>query len=351
MKNHLKILSFLLFYNCAGPTNPFGADILISESFEADLSQSTTTAVELEMYPKRQYYNSPYNLSIRIKDPHFVISDFRYDIVYNHRKLNRWFKSEEIKFPTDPDGMIEITFKNLSILPGNINQIAFLYYPAGSQNPIVHKLKVPECLREDRPNKLLINPFKVSKNIQLSIEELAAKYDYNPSLIAALIAQESSFKRKAISRAWALGLTQITPIAHQEVKKYKESWDIYPKFQKLPLGTIKTYLNKNIINAHNDWRLDNSKSIEGGILYLDYIKDYWKTPNKEDLLSSTFKRNIPEVDIYLASYNSGPYRVKRSIIKNGKDWLFDKSLTEARKYVMNIKSYCYSFSEGQRYEN
>ena len=56
-----------------------------------------------------------------------------------------------------------------------------------------------------------------------------------------------------------------------------------------------------------------------------------------------FKKEIPTTDILLASYNSGAYRVKKSIIKNKEEWLFDKSLNEARKYVMNIKSYCHSF--------
>lgn len=350
MRRLICILPLILFYSCAGPTNPFGGDIFISEKFELNAKSKKGAKVNLHMYPARQYYNSPYDLSIKIKDPNFVISKFRYDIVYNHRKLNRWFKSEEIKFPKNKDGEIEIVFKNLSILPGNINKIAFLYYPAGSKQPIVHKLEVPECLKEQQDGDLFISPFKVTENLKQSIKSLAGQYKYNPSLIAALIAQESSFKTKAISKAWALGLTQVTPTAHQEIKKFKAAWDIYPEFEDLSLRTIKNYLKENKINAGNDWRLDNNKSIEGGILYLDYIKSYWGTPNKKEILSTTFKKGIPEVDIYLASYNSGPYRVKKSIIKNGENWLFDKSLNEARKYVMNIKSYCYAFNEGDQHE-
>ena len=102
------------------------------------------------------------------------------------------------------------------------------------------------------------------------------------------------------------------------------------------------------INSKNDWRLDEKKSIEGGILYLNYLSQYWNKTEKEDILSDVFKQDIPKTDILLASYNSGAYRVKKSILKNRKDWLFDDSLHEARKYVMNIKSYCYSFRGGNK---
>ena len=74
------------------------------------------------------------------------------------------------------------------------------------------------------------------------------------------------------------------------------------------------------------------------------------TPEKKEILSDAFADDIPTTDILLASYNSGAYRVKKSIIKNKKEWLFDDSLHEARKYVMNIKSYCYSFDQGNNNE-
>lgn len=335
--------------SCAGPTNPFGGDIFISEKFTLD-QDFKREDIKLTFSPGRQYYNSPHDLKIKLIDPNFDIKNFKYEIIYNNKKLNRWFKTEEIKFPKLKSDPIVISFKNLSILPGNINKIQFLYYPNGSRFPVVHNLNIPECLKDFKPDKLNITPFRITNQLENNIKVLSGKYNYNPSLVAALIAQESSFNPKAVSFARALGLTQVTPTAHQEIQRYKKEWFIYPKFRDLSLNTIKSQLKQNQINAKNDWRLDEKKSIEGGIIYLNYLLSYWSTPDKTAILSQVFKNDIPKIDILLASYNSGAYRVKKSILKNQENWLFDKKLKEARKYVMNIKSYCYSFNEDIKHE-
>lgn len=339
----------LFFISCAGPTNPFGADVFISENFKIS-EESTHNNIDMKLFPDRQYYNSPYDMELQITDPDLDITQFRYEIIYNHKKLNRWFKSEEIIFPKNPNGPIKIKFKNLSILPGNINKITFLYYPKGSENPLVHHLEIPECFTSEKVQNIDVTPFEVKNDLLDQIEKISGNYEYNQSLVAALIAQESSFRPKTISKAWALGLTQVTPLAHKEITKVKTDWPIYPQFESLSLRTIRTLLEVNKINAKNDWRLDPKKSIEGGLIYLDYIKNYWSTPDKKQILLSTFKNEVPRLDIYLASYNSGAYRVKKSLLENGKDWLFDNELNEARKYIMNIKSYCYAFKEGKHHE-
>ena len=344
IKNVYIICIFIITVSCAGPTTPFGGNVFIAQKIDIDKSRNSSISnIDISSTPKRQYYNSPYNLTLTIKDPKFSLKTFKYDIVYNNHKLNRWFKTEEIKIKDQNKGHISIHFKNLSILPGNINKISFLYYPAGSKNPITYKLKVPECYKNIQIEKINISPFRVNNKLVKNIESIADKYGYNQALIAALIAQESSFRPNQLSVAKALGLTQITPLAHEEIIKVKNDWKIYPKFKKLPYLNLKTKLISNIINDENDWRLDNKKAIEGGVIYLEYLSKYWGTPEKKKILKDVFKKEIPTTDILLASYNSGAYRVKKSIIKNKEEWLFDKSLNEARKYVMNIKSYCHSF--------
>ncbi|MDP7319354.1 MAG: transglycosylase SLT domain-containing protein [Bacteriovoracaceae bacterium] len=352
MANYIVLFLFLVsICSCAGPTTPFGGDIFIGEEFKVENS-ITRDDIDVLFSPDRQYYNSPYHLKIKLKDPNFDIKSFRYEIVYNHRKLNRWFKAEEIKIPESPDGPVEINFKNLSLLPGNVNHISFLYYPKGEQYPIIHKLKLPECYRNSQPEDFITKPFEVSELLKHNIKAISKKYKYNSALTAALIAQESSFNPKALSYAKALGLTQVTSAAHSEISKIKKNWNIYPKLDQMSLGKIKTSIKNSKINRHNDWRLDINKSIEGGLLYMEYLNSYWSTPVKEELLQRTFQNEpIPRTDILLASYNSGPYRVSKALAKNQKEWLFSASLSEARKYVMNIKSYCYSFKQGSQYEN
>ena len=351
MAMKLLILTIILMNlaSCAGPTNPFGGDVFISEEFTIK-GQANNHDVVMSVSPDRQYYNSPYDLTLKIQDPNFQIDKFRYEVVYNNKKLNRWFRAEEIEIPSSKDQPVIISFKNLSILPGNINKISFLYYPVGSNLPIIHQLEVPECYQDIKNNNLSIAPFKVQPKLQDNITTISDKYGYNASLIAALIAQESSFNPHALSFAKALGLTQVTPVAHAEITKYKPEWKMYPRFSTLPYLNLKSKVVSNEINSRNDWRLDEQRSIEGGILYLNYLNEYWMTPEKKEILSDAFADDIPTTDILLASYNSGAYRVKKSIIKNKKEWLFDDSLHEARKYVMNIKSYCYSFDQGNNNE-
>ena len=344
------LLSMLLVFSCAGPTNPFGGDILISENFQISQLASRSISdenIQISLSPDKQYYNSPYDLSIKINDPNFDLKRFRYELVYNHKKINRWLKTEEIHLPKKPSDPVEIRFKNLSLLPGNMNQISFLYYPTGSTHPLVHKLEVPQCLKELAATQLNISPFKVSNSIKDNIQQIAKKYTYNPSLIAALIAQESSFNIHALSVAKALGLTQITPLAHREIAQVKPAWKIYPKFNQLTYPMLKYHLSTNAMNPKNEWRLDPEKSIEGGVIYLEYLENYWSSPEKSQLLKQTFNDVIPMTDILLASYNSGAYRVKTAIQSKGKEWLLAKELLEARKYVMNIKSYCYAFNPGE----
>ena len=169
--------------------------------------------------------------------------------------------------------------------------------------------------------------------------------EQTPSIAGPVIVFEGVIGAQAVSVAKALGLTQVTPLAHQEIKKFKSNWEIYPNFSALTYSDIKSKLSTEKITPYNDWRLDPQKSIEGGIVYLQYLENYWNTPDKQKILEQSFASNIPRTDIILASYNSGAARVKQSILKNDKDWLFDKSLNEARNYVMNIKSYCYAFSK------
>ena len=341
---------FLLIVSCAGPTNPFGGDVFISEEFSVNQAGSSHHDISIDMSPDRQYYNSPYDLSIKIQDPKATLKNFKYEIVYNNKKLNRWLKSEEIFMPKKPEDPIIVNFKNLSLLPGNINKISFLYYPAGENIPVIHRLEVPECLKTMRVSDISIAPFKISQSLKRNIINIADKYKYNPSLIAALIAQESSFDPYALSVAKALGLTQVTPVAHREIARVKEDWEIYPGFSDLSFVNLRYRLKSRLITPRNDWRLNQEKSIEGGILYLNYLSRYWASEEKKTLLSEVFQSDIPMTDILLASYNSGAYRVKKAIIKNQKDWLFDENLNEARKYVMNIKSYCYSFHQGVQNE-
>ena len=342
------IIIFILITACAGPSTPFGSDVLISKEYKVETQDISN--VQINTYPTKQYYNSPFDLTIKIKDKDFDITKVKYEILYNNKKINRWFKTEEIIIPQNKKDEFFIHFKGISIRPGNKNEITFLYYPKNQKLPIAYKFGTPTCKISFNKTVNNTSPFRVPASLKNTINTKAQEYNYNPSLVAALIAQESSFNSRSLSFSRALGLTQITPIAHEEINKIKNQWRIYPDFEELPYLNLKAKIFARKINSKNDWRLDNSKAVEGGMLYLDYLQSYWSKESKNELLKSQFADNIPMTDILLASYNSGAARVRRAIERKGNDWLFDKKLNEARKYVRNINSYCYSFNEETSHE-
>ena len=346
MLKYFLFLTQIVLIGCAGPSTPFGANIFISQDIKVDLNYLKNENIKISSYPKKQYYNSPFHFTLNILDPYFNLEKFKYKILYNNKELSRWIKTETVHLPQSKNTPLKIEFSNLAILPGHINQISFLYYTSISKLPVRYDFNIPDCFKSYNHNLFETNPFTISKHIKKNILTYSKDYDFNPSLIAGLIAQESSFNQKALSYAYALGLTQITPTAAKEIRKYKPDWDIYPSFERMDISEIKDHLKKYQINQVNDWRLNPQKSVEGGVLYLDHLESYWAKKTNSKLLAKIFNQNIPYTDILLASYNSGAYRVKKSIKKQKEKWLLSPELKEARKYVMNIKSYCYSFENG-----
>jgi soluble lytic murein transglycosylase-like protein len=182
-------------------------------------------------------------------------------------------------------------------------------------------------------------------HILKTIEKLAGEHKINPSFLAGLIAQESAFDHRAISWARAIGLTQITKLAEQEVSKFYSHWPRYDGLDSLSLPILKTMIITGQINAHNEWRLNPQMSIRGGLTYLTLLSNYWRRPENFARIVAQFKD--PEEgfsQVILASYNSGFTRVGSALDRKGQNWIKENELKEARKYVSRILSYCYHFS-------
>jgi membrane-bound lytic murein transglycosylase MltF len=146
----------------------------------------------------------------------------------------------------------------------------------------------------------------------------------NPNLLAGLVAQESGFDPEAETWAHAVGLTQITPVAAEEIETVKPNW-------------------KNI--KKKDWRTIPSKSIEGGAIYLQFLNQYWADQDSTQLL---IDHNATDMSaVILASYNSGAARVKKNVADTSDKWLDQPNLKEAFRYVGRVSSYCYHFSGGE----
>jgi hypothetical protein len=339
------ILLLILFTSCAGPHHPFGADFFITNEYSVSNFRSVAMheSLQFESEPVQKIYHTPFNLKIKIKSTKRISDKFRYDIIYNKQRVDQWWKNESITISDDKtEAMVE--FKDLSFIPGIKNDVEFHFYADQYSAPIIFRFNEPHCPLEKQKGLGHLGSFNNQANHYLAvINQIGDDYVMNPSLLAALVAQESSFNPFAISWAKAIGLTQITPLANRDILQIKQEWQSHPSIENSAYPILKYKIKRGSLNAKNDWRLDPEKSLEGGAIFLKELEKYWQQEQHQSLLKSTFTQ-IPYEDIILASYNSGAYRVKKNIIKHREQWLWSNELNEARKYVMNIKSYCHHFN-------
>lgn len=337
------LVNLTFLFSCAGPATPFGSHVIVNPEFKSRIPGSSN-GTSIASFPKSQLYHSPFDLVLQIKDSKPIPKDFRYEILYNGRKIERWWKGEKIVFDSQNPRLANIVFEKLSLLPGRQNEITFLYYRDQDSDPVSYKFGPPECSFRDLKEIATVRPFYTDGLSVADIEQIGQSNQVNPSLLAALVAQESGFNPLAISWAKAVGLTQITSLAGQEIMELRPDWQYDKTVDGLSFLELKTSILTKKLTEREDWRLDRLKSLEGGTLYLNILEKYWQREEAIGALS-VFEKNPPMTDILLASYNSGAYRVKKSIKRDKENWLKAKELKEARKYVMNIKSYCHAFSK------
>lgn len=327
-----------------------------------DLNKESDDDVSIEIYPKSQRFHDAQNLKITIKDNRGISPDHRLRLFYNDEDVTEAFLGFAEKKVDEELGIIEFSFPHLRLPAGKRHDILVSYERKTSLNAsleglqndeiFLQKFNPPSC--QYRSESPLHRPAKLKKHHGLlrKIEHMALTEGVNPSFYAALIAQESSFNPQAVSHAKAIGLSQVTDIAQQQIfeKELELDWPIFEAIRDMSAASVKASILIGKINSKNEWRLNTEKSLMGGISYLQYLEEYWTLPSHWQQLEQTFgpiNHNSEVVaEVLLASYNSGPFRVKRALANNGTNWLSSPGLTEARKYVQRIQSYCDQFHTG-----
>ena len=344
-QGHLSYIFTFFLSSCANPLNPFGnsiLDILKAES-KIKLTNKKYNAddIKISMFPERQNLHQTHELIINIhsQDNQNILNFKNLRIYWNNQLVTEGIKN--ISKISHKNYNLSVKIPVLKLKPELDHEIKVVYQ---TKNSVIEQIyHQPKCLISELNLIDNFGPYKSNDFYKNKIEEYSLQKDINPSLVSGLIASESSFNPKAVSYAKAIGLTQITNIAHKQLQDEYPSWSIDKRTRILPAPIVKTLVKMKRISNKHDWRLDASKSIQGGVSYLEYLNNYW------DKFDSNFKISAQEkTNLILASYNFGPYRIKRHYLKSPRNWINHKSLIEAKKYTNKIKSYCYHFTNHKR---
>jgi len=365
LPRNLDVFSFValtsvgvLTAGCAGPTTPFGAIHTLTPNFEKvkiDLPKRNFSSIgdaripTVEFTPTRQKLHDRSYFEVKITDPAGFENEHEFQILHNGIDVTKNFMRRVRKTFSKSKTQMNLGFSHLRLLPDRAHKIEVLYWRSRWDEPAYGSFLPPTC-----------NPFFGTPIAQLPdfntpdsyihlINRVASESQWNPYFMAGLIAQESSFNPKAVSWAKAIGLTQITPIAEKEIMKLSRNvnlWPRYPSLNQMSVPTMKAMILSGKVSGGLEWRLNPRYSIAGGAKYLKYLANYWNMPsNKRALASLSEEKDIKLGRLILASYNSGASRVNSAVQRHGEDWLNQKNLKEARKYVNRIFSFCHHFAE------
>jgi hypothetical protein len=346
-------LSCSLLSGCAGPTTPLGSVWATRLSEVSQIQRPETpeepafptdgpAGVKIDFRPARQILHGPKPFIIHIEDLAGIDSVPKIEIRYDGIDVTTSFMRQAVYLPDRSSTHVDLKIPVVRLSPMYEHRIEVSYVNSKGE-VAVSEYRPPVCRIFDFRKVQHTDEFDPDPGLLTIIEKLSTQAQVNPALITGLIAQESSFNSRTVSWAKAIGLTQMTPIAEDEMLGYAPQYQSWPRYQglaSLPASLVKMFVLSGKINEKNDWRLDKNLSVQGGLAYLQLLEKRWSTPE--------VKARFDEVErtkLLLASYNSGSTRVQAAVRNYGKNWLNAPELREARRYVQRIFSYCDFFSQ------
>ena len=338
--------------DCAGPTTPIGAiwsfrvpqDIQNASSFSRNTA-SLISKAHIEISPSHQVLHGSHPLTIKIEDPEGIQGGYRLAIVYNGLDVTTTFLRQANLTHSKLGQRLTLNIPRVNLPPGWEHKIDVAYFGA-SGNFARASYDPPVCMPFEKRSIQTTYDFNPSPRLLSLIDRISREDGFNPAFTAGLIAQESSFEPTTVSWAKAIGLTQMTPIAESEIASKIGTWPRYPGINDIPVAWVKGLILTGEVNAQNEWRLNEDRSIRGGLAYTQYLFSRWSAPENAALLKSSFtdpSSAIPK--LVLASYNSGYSRVFSALSKAKGGWLSTDEMKGVRKYINRIQSFCDHFSE------
>lgn len=345
------ILICPFIFGCVGPTTPFGAiNNYKGDGADGDRGVAQERVAydsEVNFYPQKQVLHDKTDFTIEVKDGNFIPYDYQVNIFHNSYDVTDNFLKQSQVFRSRDGRQLLFTVKDFRLKTLDQNKIKVVF-KKNSNTSLEASYELPQCSLFEKYKLKNLGKFNAPKDYQRLIEKVAMTADYNPSFLAGIVAQESGFNPKAVSWAKALGLTQMTPLAEEEVIGQFSDWPRHPGINTLTYLTLKSKIYMGEIDNKTEWRLDPEKSLSGGVAYIRYLSKYWgRKKNRELIESLPGDVGINTSEIILASYNSGAARVKSAIIEKNKRWKHHGSLKEAVKYLKKVSSYCFHYSESE----
>ncbi len=356
-----------LLSGCIGPSTPLGAvddslalgpEVRAQQPPEPHTPSSRPTLppepepAAIRFSPAYQQVHGPYPWLIAITDPSTrgMPDASRVRVFYGDHEVTESARFQFRKEVALPEGehpaMLLLTLSPLR-LDALEDHTIIVEYTSGTGERLVAEYPFPE-LRDMEAQELILStrPFSVAPQVRDAIYEASRAHRINPALLAALVAQESSFNPNAVSKAKAMGLTQITSLAARDISRRYPNWPRYPGIQKFSKRRLRRLIPK-VINRKNEWRLDPVKSIWGGAYYLGYLRDRLEVEaNAATVAKGGPDREKVVTEAALAAYNSGLNRILFTIKRHEERWLEQRQTREAKRYVRKILSYYGSFRDG-----
>lgn len=361
-------LTAVLMAGCAGPATPLGAPWATNSaqvkngplSFIASLfnfsgrspAAANASVSDIRFYPARQVLHRSSPMTVIIDDLNGVRANYKVVVRYNGIDVTPSFmRQAKIDFRDDGRQLV-IRVPTVRLNPKKEHHIEVVY-GNGANLSSYARFNPPVCRALDHKNILTTDVFTPDSELVTLIQNVAKQTGFSPAFTAALIAQESSFNPRTVSWARAIGLTQVTPVADQELAKKHSEWPRYPGLNELPLAWMKMLILSGAANEDNEWRLNPRHSIRGGLTYAQMLVERWNEPQNLSRVKTSFEDPQAELTkLVLASYNSGYARVQGAFTRMGRNWLTAPELNEARNYVNRIFSLCDHFSHAEvDYEN
>ncbi len=337
-----------LLAGCVGPSTPLGAVDRSAEGPEAAARPSAAPAspgepARILFSPAYQQVHGPYTWQVVVVDP--AAGDrpdaSRLRVFYNGLEVT---ESARFQFRVDyrrageqAGEALLLEMPHLRLRPLDDHEIVVEYTTAQGR-PISSRYPFPAVQDLEGEEELAsTGPFSVEGRVLEAVYEASRHYRLNPVLLVALIAQESSFNPNALSKARALGLTQVTHLAERDIVRAFPDWPRYPEIQTFSRRKLGRLIPR-VIHGGNEWRLDPVKSVWGGAHYLAYLR-----ANRSTVLLAGEDRERVLAEASLAAYNSGLNRTLYWILRHRDRWLDQDNAREAKRYVRKILSYYGAF--------